>query len=133
MNSRIKWFAGTFVALVATLILTVSLSGNSESSYSLEELVKEEKDFFLVIGSDICSFCQEYKQETLNGYSEEKMGVPLVEIDWFKITEEEQNELKEKCGIEIEVTPTTYFFEKGKLKETKAGVLSMDDLKEMMK
>lgn len=128
MKSRIMWFIGIAALLVTTLLLT-----NSNKPYSLEELVANKKDFFLVIGTESCSFCQEYKKETLNYYSESKMGVPLVEVDWFGISEEEQEAMKSTYGIEIEVTPTTYFFKDGVLEETREGVLSMDDLQEMKK
>lgn len=128
MKSRIMWFIGIAALLVTTLLLT-----NYNKPYSLEELVANKKDFFLVIGSDFCSFCQEYKRETLNYYSESEMGAPLVEVDWFKISEEEQEAMKSTYGIEIEVTPTTYFFKDGVLEETREGVLSMDDLQEMKK
>lgn len=128
MKKLLIWI-GSFLGLI---ILTVVLT-SPKGAKTLEELVANKKDFFLVIGADFCSFCQEYKKETLNYYSESEMGAPLVEVDWFKISEEEQESMKSTYGIEVEVTPTTYFFKDGILKEAREGVLTMSDLKEMKK
>lgn len=126
VKKQIKWVIAFVSLCVLTLILTVS-----GTAKTMEELVAEQEDFFLVIGASTCSYCQQYKSQTINYYSESEMGIPLLEIDWFELTEEEQTQLLETYGMEIEVTPTTYYFEAGSLKTSKEGVLTMDDLKAM--
>lgn len=126
MKKQIKWLIVFGLVCVTTLILTMT-----NSSKTLEELVANEEDFFLVIGASTCSYCQQYKRETLSYYSESEMGMPLVEVDWLELTEDEQNELLETYDLEIEVTPTTYYFKAGRLEETKEGVLTLDDLQAM--
>lgn len=100
----------------------------------LEKIDKKET-FVFVIGSKTCSACQNYKATSLKEMSE-KDGVKLPFIDIYGIENKEkefadiQKLIKDHLKDKFEATPTTYYMEKGKLKEAVVGDVPYKDVKE---
>lgn len=88
------------------------LTGYTEISYSeFNKLKEENKTFPLVIGSATCSACAMYKpvmEQFISNYQ-----VEVYYIDLSKLSDEDYSKLK--AEITFDGTPTTVFYEDGKL------------------
>lgn len=105
----------SLVFISALLILSgcnKKLTGYTEISYDDLNSKKElEETFPLVIGSSSCSACAMYKpvmEQFISDYQ-----VEVFYIDLSKLTDDEYNKLKTE--ISFDGTPTTVFYENGKL------------------
>lgn len=107
----------TFLLILFSTFLLFSgcskkLTGYIEISYNDFNNKKEAEDTFpLVIGSSSCSACAMYKpvmEQFISDYQ-----VEVFYIDLSKLTDEEYNKLKTE--ISFSGTPTTVFYEQGKL------------------
>ena len=88
------------------------LSGYTEISYTnLLEKIEAEENFPLVIGSSECSACANY-EITMNRFIT-KHQVEVFLIDLSKLNDAEYNKLV--VDISFSGTPTTVFYEEGKL------------------
>lgn len=77
----------------------------------LQEMEKGEKTFPLVIGSSTCSACSMYKV-TMEAFIK-KNNLLIYFIDLDELTDEEKEQLRVETNYES--TPTTVFYENGKL------------------
>lgn len=105
----------SLVFISALLILSgcnKKLTEYTEITYSYFNNKKESGDTFpLVIGSSSCSACAMYKpvmEQFISDYQ-----VEVFYIDLSKLTNDEYNKLKTE--ISFSGTPTTVFYENGKL------------------
>lgn len=100
------------VVLIFTTACSNKLKTYSEINY-IEYLEKIEngETFPLVIGSASCSACAMFKG-TMESFIK-KYQVEVFYIDISKLSEEEYNSLKTDTSFDS--TPTTVFFESGKL------------------
>ena len=101
----------------------------------IDQLMKQNKSFFFVLGKEACSYCQQYKEKTLSQYNPEEAGFPLIEIDYELafLFEDGLNQFLNQFGLTFEGTPTTVFVKNGELQEEYLGVLSLDELMEKLK
>lgn len=111
-----KKIVTVLLVLISTLLLfsgcNKKLVGYTEISYNDFNNKKETGDTFpLVIGSTTCSACSMYKpvmEQFISDYQ-----VEVFYIDLSKLTDDEYNKLKTE--ISFSGTPTTVFYEQGKL------------------
>ena len=104
------------MAMISSIILfsgcNKKLIGYTEISYSEFNKLKEEKKTFpLVIGSATCSASAMYKpvmEQFISDYQ-----VEVFYIDLSKLSDEDYSKLK--AEITFDGTPTTVFYEDGKL------------------
>lgn len=104
------------LVLISTILLfsgcNRKLTGYTEISYNNFNNKKEAGDTFpLVIGSSSCSACLMYKpvmEQFISDYQ-----VEVFYIDLSKLTDDEYNKLKTE--VSFDGTPTTVFYENGKL------------------
>lgn len=123
--------------LISTLLLfsgcNKKLTGYTEISYINFNSKKEANETFpLVIGSSSCTACSMYKpvmEQFITDYQ-----VEVFYIDLSKLSDEEYEELKTE--ITFDGTPTTVFYENGKLTSFYDRIdeaVSIDKVKEKFK
>ena len=96
------------------MICGCSAKRNTYTMLSYEQLLKkiENKETFpLVIGSSECSACANY-QITMQSFIKEYQ-IEVFEIDLLELSDEEYDKLK--LELSFTGTPTTVFYEDGKL------------------
>ena len=84
----------------------------------LEEKLNKKESFILVITQTNCSHCAEYKpvlKQVLADYN-----ITAYEIDETKLSEEDNNKLKEIANVSG--TPTTIFIENGEEQNTSSRI-----------
>lgn len=111
-----------FSAMIALLILTgCKLKTYEEITYDeYVEMIENEENFILFIGSATCSHCNDYKskvEKIVRNYQ-----IMIYYIDVNKFTDEQLN--KFKTTINFSGTPTTVFIENGKEKTDSKGNVS---------
>lgn len=115
-SDKMKKLIITVLIFISTLLIfsgcNKKLTGYTEISYNDLSNKKESGDTFsLVIGSSSCSACAMYKpvmEQFISDYQ-----VEVFYIDLSKLNDEEYNKLK--LEISFDGTPTTVFYEEGKL------------------
>ncbi len=114
MKSLLKLFL-----LIVPIIMLIT--GCKNGSYNeidfetFETLLDKKESFVLVIGSSQCSHCADYEitmDEIINEY-----GLDIKYINVFNLSEKEKSKLDAKTHYNY-ATPTTVFFEEGKLDNT---------------
>lgn len=107
------------VLLVVPIIMM--LTGCKNGSYNeidyetFENLLEEKENFVLVVGSSQCSHCSDYQvtmDEIINEY-----GLDIKYINIVNLSEKEKSKLDAKTHYNYS-TPTTVFFDDGKLDNT---------------
>lgn len=107
-----------FLLMVPIIML---ITGCKNGSYNeidfetFETLLDKKESFVLVIGSSQCSHCADYEitmDEIINEY-----GLDIKYINVFNLSEKEKSKLDAKTHYNY-ATPTTVFFEEGKLDNT---------------
>lgn len=107
-----------FLLIVPIIML---ITGCKNGSYNeidfetFETLLDKKESFVLVIGSSQCSHCADYEitmDEIINEY-----GLDIKYINVFNLSEKEKSKLDAKTHYNY-ATPTTVFFEEGKLDNT---------------
>lgn len=115
-SGNMKKIIIVLMAMISSIILfsgcNKKLTGYTEISYSeFNKLKEENKTFPLVIGSATCSACLMYKpvmEQFISDYQ-----VEVFYIDLSKLSDEDYGKLK--AEITFDGTPTTVFYEDGKL------------------
>lgn len=115
-SGNMKKIIIVLLTLISSVILfsgcNKKLIGYTEISYSeFNKLKEENKTFPLVIGSATCSACSIYKpvvEQFIIDYQ-----VEVFYIDLSKLSDEDYGKLK--AEITFDGTPTTVFYEDGKL------------------
>ncbi len=115
-SGNMKKIIIVLMAMISSIILfsgcNKKLIGYTEISYSeFNKLKEENKTFPLVIGSATCSACSMYKpvmEQFISDYQ-----VEVFYIDLSKLSDEDYGKLK--AEITFDGTPTTVFYEDGKL------------------
>lgn len=107
-----------FLLIVPIIML---ITGCKNGSYNeidfetFETLLDKKESFVLVIGSSQCGHCADYEitmDEIINEY-----GLDIKYINVFNLSEKEKSKLDAKTHYNY-ATPTTVFFEEGKLDNT---------------
>lgn len=115
-SGNMKKIIIVLMAMISSIILfsgcNKKLIGYTEISYGeFNKLKEENKTFPLVIGSATCSACAMYKlvmEQFISDYQ-----VEVFYIDLSKLSDEDYSKLK--AEITFDGTPTTVFYEDGKL------------------
>lgn len=101
--------------------LVILLTGCKNSSYNeidfetFEKYLDDEESFVLVIGSSQCSHCSDYQvtmDEIINEY-----GLDIKYINVLNLSDKDVSKLDAKTHYNYS-TPTTVFFDEGKLDNT---------------
>lgn len=112
---------------------TKNLNSYTEVSYEeLQNMKQETKTFPLVIGSSTCSACESYKI-TMRSFIE-KYQTEVYFIDLDKLTDDEETALRLETNYDS--TPTTLFYEEGKLTMSYnrlVGAGNLQSVKELFK
>lgn len=125
------------MSVCALVLLTTGCGNNKLDSYTSITYTKfnEKKEngdsFPLVIGSSTCSACATYKV-VMEQFIENNQ-VEIFYIDLSNVSEEEYNKLKTE--ISFTGTPTTVFYQEGKLTSfynRLDGAESIEDVKKYM-
>jgi len=98
-----------------------------------EEMIKKDETFMVLISQTNCSHCIAYKKDVLNVYLPTH-GFTIYELN---VTNEEDpygvfNTLKEEIGESFGGTPMTLVYKNKALEWSKAGVLSEDELEDVV-
>lgn len=136
-----------FLFSMLALVLAVAGCGKKEAPKEKEEspvvyvtpseIIKKfdnKETFTFVIGSETCSACQNYKADALTKMKE-KDGIKLPYIDIYGIEGKEkefadiQTLIEKNLDNKFEATPTSYFVEKGKLKNVIVGNIPYEKIK----
>lgn len=119
--------------LIGLISIVMKPTSQQSSIERFESFLNQERSFVLVIGSETCNYCQIYEEETLDLYDEKEMGYELIHIQLQEFgSDEEINEFIERYELELIGTPTTYFYDNGKLIRNYAGVLNKEELKTLL-
>lgn len=115
-SGNMKKIIIVLMAMISSIILfsgcNKKLIGYTEISYGeFNKLKEENKTFPLVIGSATCSACSMYKPVMEQFISDYQLEV--FYIDLSKLSDEDYGKLK--AEITFDGTPTTVFYEDGKL------------------
>lgn len=86
---------------------------------SVEKAAKlaEAEDVVIVIGKESCSHCKTYKPKIKQFAKDKKLKVYYVDLD----VKENKDTFSEYSKLQVEGTPTTLFFHKGKVVERVVG------------
>lgn len=107
-----------FVLIIPVVIMLTGCKNNSynEIDYeTFEKYLADEESFVLVIGSSKCGHCADYQitmDEIINEY-----GLDIKYINVLNLTDKDVSKLDAKTHYNYS-TPTTVFFDKGKLDNT---------------
>lgn len=91
---------------------------NTISKKTILSQFEDKKTFLMVIGSNYCLGCKEYKETTLAEYlkSEDHIVLYYVDIDETFDDKEEFNNFLQDYNIgEDPISPTTYFIKNGEV------------------
>ena len=104
------------------------------------EMIKEKKDFVLVIGTTTCESCIRF-EETLNEYIEDHpVTIYHLYIDNEPVSKNENGDVErteflQLCNelIEIEATPTVLWVSAGTLQHSMSGMITIEEFDRYMK
>lgn len=99
------------------------------STADILELIENKETFVVYLGSTTCGHCQDYAPIVEKACVEKGATIYKVMLD---LSDGADNKaFIEEYGLEY--TPTTYYFEEGKVKDSFVGVVTVDELMSFIK